>query len=223
MIVKVKSFATAKIAKFSTYFNKKWLNWLNLFLLIIVFLSLLLLLFKSIFYSSKLDLAPVVNKESPLPKFAFAQSRAKCDLIDGPFLKLESSVPELQVPNLRQSLQFKGKSGRPDSRSENSKLHFSFQGHSEVIALDSGEKTYINFFKNGKQGSYNFSSYNMPTNLWFIPSLKENGQVEIAVHMLDDDGLNRAVRKIFVLNVEQKVILEFELGMSSQLQLYPCE
>jgi len=168
--------------------SNRWLNWVNLSILVAI-----LLVSGGLFYfrASQLDEIVLIephNKQSGLPKGAFELPSESYEAIAGSFLSLNTSVPTLQLPDLRTQLIYQGRNGRPDAQLNNVKLHFSLAGNRQITPVKLNEKIYLTFDKNSKQIHYQFSPENEKTGLWFETSLGNNNEVIVDVGMEDEEG-----------------------------------
>jgi len=171
------------------FMSNRWLNWVNLFIL-----TAILLVGGGLFYfwANQLDEIVLIepqSKQNNLPKSSFELSTEAYESISGSFLHLNTSVPTLQLPDLKTQLIYQGRNGRPDAQLENATLHFSLSGNvKESIPINLHEKTYLAFDKNNKQTHYKFSPGNEETGLWFETSLGSNNEIIVNVEMEDEEG-----------------------------------
>lgn len=124
---------------------------------------------------------------STLPKGAFTQPAEAYSKVGDPVLSLEFQPPKLRIPDLKNSLVYYGKNGRPDGGSGKSLLHFSLVGTKETRSAPLGDRVYL-MFNRGGGAKYAFSPQNEPTPLW-IEANPLNQEVQITVTMLDEKGI----------------------------------
>lgn len=169
--------------------HHRWIGWINLFMCISVLLTASALFYFKTSKSKEIFLASPQDKSNSLPKNSFQFSLDKYEKIDGDFLHLTSSVPTLQLPDLKTHLIYLGKNGRPDAQVENAQLHFSLTGPAkQTTSAFLNEKVYLTFDKGSKQMQYLFSPNNEKTALWFEASLGQSQDLIIHVNMEDEDG-----------------------------------
>lgn len=131
------------------------------------------------------EAVPAVSQTS-LPKRAFIQPQEAYSKVGDPVLSLQFQAPKLRIPDLKNTLIYHGKNGRPDSGGGKSLLHFSLLGGKETRSIAIGERLYL-MFNRGGGAKYAFSPRNEETPLW-VEVLPMNQEAEITVTMLDEKG-----------------------------------
>lgn len=122
-----------------------------------------------------------------MPKNAFALSKLSYDAIKEPFLSLKYHPMTSQIPDLKKTLIFYGKNGRPDAMLTKPHLHFSFNGNKAVTAVFPGEKLFLTFNKQATPPQYTFSKENIETPLWIEADIREDDAL-VKVFMKNEDG-----------------------------------
>lgn len=166
---------------------KKWLDWLNVS--IVALFAVVLLTAFGIEWQrpSTIPLKEVQAKKTALPKQNFSQEQKAYDSIGEPVLTLEYHPPKMQLPDLRQQINYYGQNGRPDADSDSSLLHFSIGDSKEVFSVLPGEPLYLVYDKDDGMGKYHFSRNNRETSLWVIAHSEEKN-ASMEVHMRDENG-----------------------------------
>ncbi|MEC7839791.1 MAG: hypothetical protein VX777_07110 [Chlamydiota bacterium] len=164
---------------------KKWLEWINYGVLIAFAAFLVHALVTEWARPDVINLQEVTVRKTSLPKRAFAQSQQAYDQIGEPILSLQYRPPRMQLPDLKQKLNYYGQNNRPDASSNTSLLHFNIDG--TTASVPPSEKLFLSYDKEGGAGTYRFSPNNMETSLWVeaVPGTKE---ASILVGMYDEDG-----------------------------------
>ena len=166
---------------------RKWISLINIVIgaaslaLLVLAMSLSLLRPWEIFTPEELPI------RTSLPKGAFAYSKTEYDAIDGPVLALRFSPLTYQLPDLRKSLIFYGKNGRPDAKNIHSLLHFTFAGNKTISSLTPGEKLYISYDKTLTPPQFVFSPENQPTALWIETEFQGN-EANVKVTAQTEEG-----------------------------------
>lgn len=122
-----------------------------------------------------------------MPKNAFSFSKNAYDAINEPFLHLKYHPMTAQVPDLKKSLNFYGKNGRPDAMLTKPHLHFSFTGNKIISAVFPEEKLYLTYNKKANPPSYTFSKNNEETPLWIEADIQDEDAL-VKVFMKNQDG-----------------------------------
>jgi len=164
---------------------KRWLEWINYGIASAFALLLLYAFITEWSRPDTINLEEVTVVKTSLPKRSFAQSQEAYDQIGEPILSLEYRPPRMQLPDLKQKLNYYGQNNRPDTSSNSSLLHFNIDG--VTASVPPNEKLYLYYDKEGGAGKYRFSTNNMETSLWVeaVPGTKE---ASVLVGMYDVDG-----------------------------------
>lgn len=194
----------------------RWLGLVNIFLV-----GTILLVGALFFFSGQTEIYPpsiprAVSKE--LPKSPFADSEEFFQGIGEGIVNLTWVPPQMQLPDLRQELQFCGKNARPDASLEGAYFHVSLKGSGERACVREGERTYLVYqghysskalrqlpareplataitplwgeasIEESESHSYVFSPGNQPTPLWFEVKSTNENTLEVRVSILDEKG-----------------------------------
>jgi len=122
-----------------------------------------------------------------MPQNAFTQPQNAYDAIGAPVLTLLFSPMTTQLPDLRRTLNYHGKNGRPDVPVGQAQLHFSTSGHISTASILPGENLYLLYDRASSPPQYIFSPHNGPTSLW-ITAHAEGSQATIDVWAYNDRG-----------------------------------
>lgn len=169
---------------------KKWIYWINYGLGSFTGLLLLAAIFLSFTNTSDILITdPTLNKRN-LPNSAFAMPKSACDAI-GKTFDLKFSPMTIQLPDLRNQINYNGKNGRPDALVEKTVLHFSFIGNQNPSSIMAGERLYL-VYENKKaspgQSQYMFSPNNAETPLWLEATPQGTNEVTIQLRLKNDNG-----------------------------------
>lgn len=135
---------------------------------------------------------PEVNEhKTTLPKRSFTQTQEAYNTIGEPVLALEYHPPRLQLPDLRQQINYYGQNNRPDVSANNSLLHFGIAKgtdtkNTEMSSIASNQPLYLIYERDEGAGHYRFSPRNEKTALW-IEADAIDKDANIHVHMLDEN------------------------------------
>jgi len=132
------------------------------------------------------------SSKGKMPKNSFAHKKSAYNAIGEPFLSLKYQPMTVQLPDLKKTLIFYGKNGRPDAMLTKPHLHFSFNGNKTISAVFPGEKLYLIYNKQASPPHYTFSKENETTPLWIEADISE------------DDALVR----VFMKNENNQIITE---------------
>lgn len=168
---------------------KKWLNWINYGIAGLSSVFLASALFLSFVSPDDFNITdPSLNKRI-LPTCAFAMPKPACDSICKTF-DLKFSPMTIQLPDLRNQLQYYGKNGRPDAQPERTVLHLSFAGVTNPISVMSGDRLYL-VYENKKpapgQSQYAFSPNNAETPLW-IEVTPSGNDAAVQLRLKNENG-----------------------------------
>lgn len=169
---------------------KKWLNWINLSIAILVGLCLLIAGVIAWTRPNTIEPRPPVKETLKLPKPGFHQPNATPQLNEG-LLKLKNAVPSVQLPNLRNTLTYYGRNSRPDADPQFPLMHLNLTGNKDPASILPKQKLYLSFDRSGTPAKYVFSPNNAPTPLW-IEATPYQAQAMVDVFLLDD---GKQVRK----------------------------
>ncbi len=132
---------------------------------------------------------PKLPKKTELPPSAFKLESSAYERIgEGPF-NLVWKTPSVELPDLREELQYYGKNARPDIKEGRALFHVALKTNNLSISAEDGVKTYLIYSK----GAYTFSPENQPTSLWLemTPASSDAANSEylnVIVTMKNEDG-----------------------------------
>lgn len=176
----------------------RWFPFINLTLagliVVILFLTFLLVI------PQKEAWTPPQSSAGPksLPKNEFGGGCLDC--IEKGALALKWSEPKMQLPDLRNELQFYGVLQRPDVPSGKILVHLSLSGEEKISAFEVGKPIYLAYrgvritaSDSGRiygaevsNGGYAFSD--TPSSLWLDVRLERGGALGVTVNMIDEVG-----------------------------------
>lgn len=164
---------------------KKWLERINYGIIAVFALVLIVAGYLQWQRPDVLNLKPPIEQKSSLPKNNFAQKQEAYDQIGEPLLSLEYYPPRMQLPDLRQKLNYYGQNSRPDANKDSSMMHFNT--NNQTVSVAPSQPLYLQYEKSGNAGTYRFSPNNRETSLWIeaVPGEKE---ASILVRMIDENG-----------------------------------
>lgn len=119
-----------------------------------------------------------------IPKNPFEQKSHSYEAIGDPFLSLQYTPPQMELPNLQPHLSYHGTNKRPDADAGVAWLHFSLKGDSQPASVAAGEPLYLR----AGSGGYTFSPNNEETSLWMTAEGGE-GEAVVKVRMRNDEGV----------------------------------
>lgn len=125
--------------------------------------------------------------KAPLPRGSFVQQKDAYDAIKEPLFSLAFSPMTIQLPDLRKTLMFYGKNGRPDAKLDRPLIYFAFIGNKTPSSISPGEKLYILYDKKQTPAQYVFSPENKETHLWLEATVNGNEAV-VKVGMNNENG-----------------------------------
>ncbi|MDJ0651916.1 MAG: hypothetical protein QNJ27_02775 [Simkaniaceae bacterium] len=109
--------------------------------------------------------------------------------------------PEMQsfpFPDLSEEIVFLGKNTRPDTTSDERKLHVGLKGTDTSVKINPGQTLYLAYEGN----SLHFSKEVTP--LWITPSLAENGEIRLQIRIeLSNDQGEKLLDEMREFQVEQ--------------------
>lgn len=165
---------------------KKWLDWA----------AYALIAFSSVFFTyglliewmrpNTIYLEEIKPKSTAPPKNSFALSQDAYNQIGEPTLCLECHSPKMQLPDLKQKINYYGQNNRPDAGDKSSILHFNLSAD-QTAQVAPGEKLYLTYDKDKEGGKYSFSPHNKETSLW-IEGKPGDKEASIIVKMYDENG-----------------------------------
>lgn len=118
-----------------------------------------------------------------IPKNSFAALGTHIDALGKGILTLDVSPPTMQLPDLRQTLTYYGRNGRPDAPKEKASLHFSTSGSRSLGSVSPGDPLYLIY----QDQQYSLSPNNAETSLW-ISSHPNQTEASIQVHLSNENG-----------------------------------
>lgn len=139
------------------------------------------------FKGSDLSKRYIASHHKKEPVYAFSQKSSSYEAIGEPVLILTFAPPELRLPDLRSTLVYYGRNGRPDADNSNPKLHFSFNGVKSIASFSVGEKVFLTYEKKAPSCKYSFSVDNSETHLWFIAMPDASG-AQVSLFMRNENG-----------------------------------
>jgi hypothetical protein len=172
--------------------QKKIITLINLTLAGTAACLILLAAFFALTRPNEIVVVDEASFKGSMPKNAFAHAKDSYDAIKDPFLSLKYHPMSAQLPDLKKTLIFYGKNGRPDAMLTKPHLHFSFNGNKTISAAFPGEKLYLTYNKLANPPHYTFSKDNQTTSLW------------VEADIQDDDALV----KVFMKNENNELIQE---------------
>ncbi len=133
-----------------------------------------------------IPLQEVKEQKTALPKSFFAQAPEAYHQIGEPLLDLQYFPPRMELPDLKQKINYYGQNHRPDAGTGNSRLHFNL-ATGETASISPKEPLYLSYDKGEGGGKYHFSPQNKETSLWIeaVPGEKE---ATLLVKMYDENG-----------------------------------
>ena len=166
---------------------KRWLYWINSALL-----AALLLVFMSsgiiaLMRPKEIVELPIQPSAVTLPRDPFAPSSEDLESLGPPLLSLKFTPASMQLPDLKRSLLFYGKNGRPDADTKNPVLFFGFLGNKTPAAVYPNRRTFILYDRTLTPPQYVFSPNNKETPLW-IQAHVFGHQAIVDVRLLGDGG-----------------------------------
>lgn len=164
---------------------KKWLERMNYAIFAVFALFLLAAGYVQWQRPDMLDVKAPLEQKSTLPKNSFAQKQDAYDQIGEPLLSLEFVPPRMQLPDLRQKLNYYGQNSRPDANKDSSMMHFNTGN--QTVSVAPSQPLYLQYDKSGNAGSYRFSPNNKKTSLW-IEAVPEEKEASVLVRMIDENG-----------------------------------
>lgn len=167
--------------------NKRLLVRLNVVLAILAACLVLLGGFFQLIRSDVIHPFSVSQEKLPPPKGAFVQPAETYHKIGEPVLKLQQQAITPKLPDLRKTLVYYGKNGRPDAKPEQTQMHFSFLGNKVPVSVLPGDRLYLLYDRTTTPPQYAFSKNNQKTCLWIEPSYQENGGAFVKVAMCGEN------------------------------------
>ncbi len=129
----------------------------------------------------------VPEKIYSAPKNAFARPNSEYEAIRVPTLSLAYSTPTLQLPDLRQSISYFGKNGRPDAAGHHTLLHISLAGSPQIFSVTPNQPFYLQYDKNITPPRYTPSPNQQETSLWLTIQPQDH-QATVNVSMHNEKG-----------------------------------
>lgn len=164
---------------------RKWLERINYGILAVFFVFLIAAACVQWQRPDALDVKPPRGLANALPKNSFCQEPIAYDQIGEPLLRLEYCSPRMQLPDLRQKLQYYGQNRRPDVNKDSSMMHFN--SNNQMVSVAPGQPLYLQYEKIGGAGNYRWSPNNKQTSLW-IEAMPAEQEASILVRMMDENG-----------------------------------
>lgn len=165
---------------------KEWLNRINYGVFALAILLLLAALFLTMSTPSDLESAARPPLK-PLAGSSFQHPQKAYDLIGENVLQLKTEPVGLQLPDLRKSLAYYGRNGRPDADPNSTMMNFGFLGTPGAVGVTPYTSTYLVYDKKQSPPRYQFSPQNAETALW-IEVQPDGNQAQVNVRMKDDSG-----------------------------------
>lgn len=167
---------------------KEWLNWINLG---VAGLVLLLLFLAFIFYiqtSTPIESPQETFIKPKEPSSSFSQPTNSYEAIGNPAFELKSTAIGLQLPDLKKTLVYFGRNGRPDADPNSTVLNLGFSGSNSSNPLIPGKPAFIVYDKSHSPPRYEFSPQNAATSLWITVQPEGSNQARVDVGMKDENG-----------------------------------
>lgn len=165
----------------------QWLSWVNC---AILGSALLFGLAGGLFWlkrPAEIVCTNPILKECGLPKSSFELPEQAYNQAGTTILALQQEPFAMQLPNLKSQLIYYGKNGRPDAQTQNTLLHFSFNGNKAVTSIEPGGKLFLIYDRKSNPGRYSFSPNNEKSSLW-IKANPFDKEVEVKVKLENDKG-----------------------------------
>lgn len=216
----------------------RWISYLNLVLIVAIFSVGIFFFFLVAGEPEATPSLPrVERKELPASAFSAIEGHG----LDQGAFSLNWVPPSMQLPDLREELQFFGQNGRPDAGGR--AYHIGLKSSGEYTSIEEGERLYLIYQGNfaieerisvrervalaqrplwgdaapANKGSYLFSPGNQPTPLWIECSSKGSGSLSLQVSMLDEKGgLVKTPQELHLISVHNQ---EFPRTLSSAWEL----
>ncbi len=132
---------------------KKWLEWINYGIASVVVVLFAYALLTEWRRPDAIYLQEVTEKKTTLPKRSFAQTQEAYNEIGEPILSLDYQPPHMQLPDLKQKINYYGQNNRPDASSQSSLLHFNIVSGG-MASVAPGDKLYLLYDKVNGGGKY---------------------------------------------------------------------
>lgn len=123
---------------------------------------------------------PAIVKPTELPASPFKFE--KHSQIGQGSLELNWVAPKLELPDLRNTLVYYGKNGRPDFKEGKQLLHIAFKESEESKTVSEKGKVFLSLH----EGKYSFSPNNQPTALW-LEVARDDECLNTTVWMIDEN------------------------------------
>jgi len=167
---------------------KEWIRWIALSLAAV---AAVLFIFAIVLHFSKESHIPVLQEPASsrcLKPCAFQQTPDAYSSIANQLLQLKSTLPSAHLPDLRPSLTYYGKNGRPDADGASGALFLSSAGDKEPIMVEPDQPIYMTYDKSLSPARFVFSPDNHETSLWIEVSSKDSKDLLVKVSMKDQNG-----------------------------------
>ncbi len=161
---------------------------LNIFLAIIALGLVLIGVYFHFLRPTEVAPVPVSKPKLIAPKGAFIQPTESYSKIGAPVLKLQTFPITTKLPDLRKTLLYYGKNGRPDAKPEQTQMHFSFLGNKVPSSVLPGQKLFLYYDRSLTPPQYVFNKNNDKTCLWIEPSFHEGAGAIVSVGMCGENG-----------------------------------
>lgn len=186
------------------HMTKNWIIWINRILMGAIGVFILMTLIYTWNRQGDIPLPKVSEKKMDLPKGAFAQEQEDYDAIGPPLLNLKFSPMSLQLPDLRNVIEYYGRNERPDANEGESLLHFSITGSKDTNSIAPGDPLYLVYDKDQPRIKYVFSPDNKETSLWIEASPLEK-EASVSVSMRNESGqIIRKPQQFAQFNLKEK-------------------
>jgi hypothetical protein len=166
---------------------KEWLNWINASVAGVAFLLLAAAAFFWLERPPSIAVLEGPAAKSSTIEHSFSHPKEGYDAIEQRLLMLKSSPVTMQLPDLRNVLNYYGKNNRPDADPNNALMYFGFSGDKTIASIVPGEKKFLMYDRKSTPAHYTFSPDNIETHLW-IEISPQGPQPTVQVYLRDENG-----------------------------------
>lgn len=172
------------------------------------FVFLNLFLFSSLFFLSgeiarsfnakkeNLLLTHLLPEEEPNEEHLFHLSSTEAAL------QLDMAPYQLTLPDLRDQIQFLGRSLRPDVNENEKILFLKISGNNEIKSVKEKEKIYLSYNYSSPNSRYQFSELNNKTALCIEITLQNENSIEVSTSLKGQSSESSDEQKKFILQVK---------------------
>lgn len=192
--------------------QKNILTYINLSLGALASCLVFAALFLYLSRESEIVVVDAASFKGAMPKNAFALPKSSYNGIGEPFLTLKYHPMSSQLPDLKKTIIFYGKNGRPDAMLTKPHLHFSFSGSKIISAVFPGEKIYLTYNKLANPPHYAFSPENKTTPLWIEADIQDDDAIVKVFMKNENDELVQDPPNLASFNVKPQAQTKFGSG-----------